>query len=194
LAVSGMLNREMHGEPVPVMADRTGQWVIGIENLNAGRPGDVIPMNGSEFRRSVYVQVRRSRPLAVLDTFDLPRMDPNCTKRVRSTVAPQALMMMNSDFVIAQARYFAERLQKEKPENLAAQVSLAWKLAFTESIPKGEIEAAVKFVNRQTKEFQSQVREEEKADDAVQQKEQKLAALASFCQVLLSTNQFLYTE
>ena len=103
-------------------------------------------------------------------------------------------MMMNSDFVIAQARYFAERLQKEKPENLAAQVSLAWKLAFTESIPKGEIEAAVKFVNRQTKEFQSQVREEEKADDAVQQKEQKLAALASFCQVLLSTNQFLYTE
>lgn len=194
LAVSGMLNREMHGEPVPVMADRTGQWVIGIENLNAGRPGAVIPMNGSEFRRSVYVQVRRSRPLAVLDTFDLPRMDPNCTNRVRSTVAPQALMMMNSDFVIAQARYFAERLQKEKPGNLTAQVSLAWKLAFTEPIPKAEIKAAVKFVSRQTKEFRSQAAEEKNTDDVVQQKEQKLAALASFCQVLLSTNQFLYTE
>ena len=86
LAVSGMLDYQMAGKPVPVMADRTGQWVIGKENLNAGRPGPVIEMEGQQYRRSLYVQVRRSRPLAVLEPFDLPELAPNCTKRPSSTV------------------------------------------------------------------------------------------------------------
>ncbi|MCP4175725.1 MAG: DUF1553 domain-containing protein, partial [Fuerstiella sp.] len=100
LAISGNLNSKQFGPPVPVMPDRVGQIVIGIENENAGRPGAKIDMKGEEFRRSVYVQVRRSRPLAVLDTFDAPRMAPNCETRPSSTVAPQSLMMMNSDFVL----------------------------------------------------------------------------------------------
>ncbi|NJS15124.1 MAG: hypothetical protein HC788_11540 [Sphingopyxis sp.] len=57
------------------MADIAGRWVIGMENLDAGRPGAVLSMNGQEFRRSVYVQVRRSRPLSVLSSakrFSLP--------------------------------------------------------------------------------------------------------------------------
>src|SRR5688572_27668163 len=55
LAVSGKLNPKMSGPAVPVMADEVGQFVVGIENLNAGRPGAVIPLNGEEFRRSVYI-------------------------------------------------------------------------------------------------------------------------------------------
>ena len=139
LAVSGMLNEQADGKPVPVMADRDGQWVIGKENLNAGRPGPVLPMLGQEFRRSLYIQVRRSRPLAILSTFDLPRMDPNCTVRASSTVAPQALMLMNSDFVTRQARYFAQRLQKDIPDDLPAQVKKAWKLVFAQSAPPAEV-------------------------------------------------------
>ncbi|MFP6762141.1 MAG: DUF1549 and DUF1553 domain-containing protein, partial [Planctomycetaceae bacterium] len=56
LAVTGKLNDRHSGEPVPVMADRVGQWVIGKENLNAGRPGPVIAMRGEEFRKSIFVQ------------------------------------------------------------------------------------------------------------------------------------------
>ncbi|MFP6602495.1 MAG: PSD1 and planctomycete cytochrome C domain-containing protein, partial [Pirellulaceae bacterium] len=197
LAVSGMLNGETYGEAVPVMADRTGQWVIGMENLNAGRPGAVLPMHGKEFRRSIYVQVRRSRPLAVLDTFDLPRMDPNCTGRASSTVAPQALMFMNSDFVIAQAKHFAQRLQKEAPNDLTAQVALAWKLAFAQSAPDTEVAAAVQFVQQQQEQFQQQktaTKKDPKADPAAEKAAQELSALTSFCQALLSSNQFLYVE
>ena len=197
LAVSGMLNGESYGKAVPVMADRTGQWVIGIENLNAGRPGPVLPMHGKEFRRSIYVQVRRSRPLAVLDTFDLPRMDPNCTGRASSTVAPQALMLMNSDFVIAQSRYFAERLQKEAPNDLTAQVTLAWKLAFARAAPQNEIDTAVQLVQEQQKQFQqrdAEKKKDKKADPAIEQAAQELAALTSLCQALLSSNLFLYVE
>ena len=197
LAVSGMLNGETYGEAVPVMADRTGQWVIGMENLNAGRPGAVLPMHGKEFRRSIYVQVRRSRPLAVLDTFDLPRMDPNCTGRASSTVAPQALMLMNSDFVISQAKYFAQRLQKEAPDDLTAQVALAWKLAFAQSAPDTEVATAVQFIQQQQEQFQQQktaTKKDPKADPAAEKAAQKLSALTSFCQALLSSNQFLYVE
>ncbi|HCS51187.1 MAG TPA: hypothetical protein DIW81_06260, partial [Planctomycetaceae bacterium] len=39
LEISGNLNEKMYGPPVPVMSDPVGQWVIGIENLSAGRPG-----------------------------------------------------------------------------------------------------------------------------------------------------------
>ena len=197
LAVSGMLNGETYGEAVPVMADRTGQWVIGMENLNAGRPGAVLPMHGKEFRRSIYVQVRRSRPLAVLDTFDLPRMDPNCTGRASSTVAPQALMLMNSDFVISQAKYFAQRLQKEAPDDLTAQVALAWKLAFAQSAPDTEVATAVQFIQQQQEQFQQQktaTKKDPKADPAAEKAAQELSALTSFCQALLSSNQFLYVE
>ncbi|HIN95872.1 MAG TPA: DUF1553 domain-containing protein, partial [Planctomycetes bacterium] len=197
LSVSGMLNGETYGEAVPVMADRTGQWVIGMENLDAGRPGAVLPMHGKEFRRSIYVQVRRSRPLAVLDTFDLPRMDPNCTGRASSTVAPQALMFMNSDFVIAQAKHFAQRLQKEAPNDLTAQVALAWKLAFAQSAPDTEVAAAVQFVQQQQEQFQQQktaTKKDPKADPAAEKAAQELSALTSFCQALLSSNQFLYVE
>lgn len=197
LAVSGTLNGEVYGEAVPVMADRTGQWVIGIENLNAGRPGAVLPMHGKEFRRSIYIQVRRSRPLAVLDTFDLPRMDPNCTGRASSTVAPQALLLMNSDFVITQAKYFAQRLRKKAPNDLAAQITLAWKLAFSQTATAAEIDTAVQFVQQQQVQFQQQnatKKKDDKTDPAAEQAAHELAALTSFCQALLSSNQFLYVE
>ena len=81
LAVGGLLNDRRTGSPVPVMADIVGQWVIGKENLNAGRPGPVLAMNTEEFRKTIFVQWRRSRPLTVLDTFDLPKMEPNCERR-----------------------------------------------------------------------------------------------------------------
>jgi hypothetical protein len=85
--------------------DEVGQVVVGVDTPDAaGRPtGKVVPLHGEEFRRSVYVQVRRSRPLAVLDAFDAPAPAPNCEARTPSTVALQALLLMNSAFVVAQA-------------------------------------------------------------------------------------------
>ena len=51
----------------------------------------------------MYVQVRRSLPLSMLETFDAPALNPNCEIRNRSTVAPQSLLLMNNDFVLARA-------------------------------------------------------------------------------------------
>src|SRR5258706_10754609 len=105
----------MFGGPVPVMFDEDGQVVVGVDTTDtAGRPsGKFVPMNGEEFRRSLYIQMRRSRPLGMLETFDLPRMEPNCELRNASTVAPQSLAMMNGEFVLAQSKFFAERVARE---------------------------------------------------------------------------------
>lgn len=200
LAISGKLNLTSSGKPVPVMADRVGQYVLGIENLNAGRPGAIVPLKGQEFRRSLYVQARRSRPLAMLDAFDLPRMEPNCESRASSTVAPQSLMLMNNDFVLEQAEHFAQRVASEAGEEAQAQVSLAWQLAFNRRPSEQEVAEAAAFLAEQATHFeqnQSTRQPDKTADKNLYQPgllAPKLQALASFCQILISSNEFLYVD
>ena len=124
LAVSGKLNGKMFGPPVSVMLDDVGQVVPGIENKDGeNKNGPPVAMNGEDLRRSIYVQVRRTRPLSVLEAFDVPEMAPNCEMRNSSTVAPQSLMLMNSQFVLSQAARFAARLQTEAGQDPAHQVT-----------------------------------------------------------------------
>jgi hypothetical protein len=191
LAISGELNNKAFGPAVPVMADTVGQWVIGQENLNAGRPGAVIPMKGEDLRRSIYIESRRSRPLSVMDPFDLPRMEPNCTSRSSSTVSPQSLMLMNSEFVLTRAKQFAERVHQEAGEDVAAQIKFAWQLAFAATPHDDELAEAVSFVQEQTQHFAAnpppETKDKQNADPAGE-------ALASFCHALLSSNRFLYID
>ena len=97
LAAGGMTDT-LYGPPVPVMPDEVGQIVIGVDTRDsAGRPsGKIVPLGSAEFRRSIYVEARRSMPLGMLQAFDEPLMTPNCERRATSTVSPQALFMMNS--------------------------------------------------------------------------------------------------
>lgn len=195
LAVTGKLNPRRYGEPVPVMADRVGQFVIGKENLNAGRPGAVIPMNGEEYRKSIFIQWRRSRPLTVLDTFDLPRMEPNCELRHVSTVATQSLFLMNSEFVTARAEDFARRVRREGGTNPGEQVRRAWQLALTRPPEDTEVSEALEFLEEQTRHFTEHpvlVRDEAQKKNVPRDAEE--LALASLCQLLLSSNEFLYVD
>ncbi len=195
LAVSGKLFRRSFGPPVPVMADRVGQFVIGVENLNAGRPGAVVPMHGEEFRRSVYVQVRRSRPLGVLDTFDAPAMTPNCTIRKASTVSPQSLMLMNGLFTLEQAEHFAARVAREAGADRQARIRKAWRLALAREPCAEELKASLAFLDEQTAFFK-----EHPAPSAIgaaakpKNLDPDAAALATLCQALLSSNEFLYID
>jgi mono/diheme cytochrome c family protein len=188
LAVSGHLNIKMYGTPVPVMEDEVGQFVVGIENKNGeNRPGPVIPLHGEEFRRSVYVQVRRSRPLALLETFDAPIMEPNCPARNSSTVAPQALLFLNNEFVVSEAQAFAERVCREVGPEPRAQVVRAWRLAFGSEPADAEVKQALTFLTEQAGHFRQKAAPNTKLDPARQ-------ALACLCQALLSANRFLYVD
>ncbi len=198
LFVSGAFNDTPFGPPIPVMADRVGQFVIGIENLNAGRPGPVIPMKGEEFRRSVYVQVRRSRPLAVLEAFDFPPMDPNCARRTASTVSTQSLLLMNNEFLIDQAALFAARVMTEAGTDRRAQIERAWLRALARRPTDEELQQALQFLDEQTRLLTGRLPKAaaKRPDRGLPELEHTPAAwaLASLCQMLLSSNEFLYVD
>ena len=200
LAAGGLLNDRRTGVPVPVMADKVGQWVIGKENLNAGRPGPVLAMKTEEFRKTIFVQWRRSRPLTVLDTFDLPKMEPNCERRNSSTVATQSLFLMNSNFIVQMAEHFAARIRQQAGTNTGEQVRQAWRIAFAREPDAGEINEALKFLDDQTAELKEKSVETAPVTNLFDPKAKKVKrdaselALANLCQLLLSSNEFLYVD
>jgi len=185
LAVSGKLNPKRFGPPVPVMPDEQGQIVVGVDTRDgAGRPtGKVVPLDGDEFRRSVYVTVRRSMPLGVLELFDVAMPAPTCECRTSSTVAPQSLLMMNSPSVIEQSAHFADRVRREAGSKVRAQVALAWKHATAKEPTPDEADFAVRFLTEQAEAFRKR-----KAVDPAR------SALAGLCQALVGSNPFLYVD
>ena len=203
LTVSGRLNPKLFGPPVPIMEDEVGQIVVGIENKNGeNRPGPVLPMFGEEFRRSLYVQVRRTRPLALLDVFDAPIMEPNCELRTASTVTPQSLMLMNSGFVVTHSEQFAERVRSEAgTDDLAAQVNLAWRIAFCSDPSPADLEQSLAYLAAQTEAFRSSAPgtvaaagSDASTVPSATGTDPSFQALATFCQSLISANPFLYVE
>ncbi len=119
LATSGALNTKMFGQPVVTP--------LAKDEREAMRDLTMWPVSAdpAEYdRRSVYLFVKRSFRLPMLDTFDAPDSAESCPRRESSTVAPQALALMNSAWTFAQAQKFAARLAKS-----VDPVGDAWRLA-----------------------------------------------------------------
>lgn len=177
LAVCGNLNPQPNGPPVPIHVDENNQTCVGAEKPT---------MDGQEFRRSVYVTQKRSLPAQVLAVFDAPDMSPNCEIRNCSTVAPQSLLMMNSQFVIDEAVRLAKRVVTEAGNDPAAQVSRAWECCFgvrPESKDQAELVA-----------YLAQQKKLIPAGKGMTPESVSLQALASLCQTLLQSNRFLYVD
>lgn len=174
LATSGVLNRSLFGPPVPVREDGVGQIVVGPDEPAEVAPAPVVTPR-DDFRRSIYLQVRRSQPVALLRVFDAPVMETNCDRRPSSTVAPQALMLMNSDFVSRQACYFSARVAREAGPDAKARAERAWRLAYLRAPTAEELKDAVAFL-------------EPKPDLPADK------ALTDLCHVLYSSNEFLYVD
>ena len=188
LSVTDRLNSKLYGEAVPVMEDGVGRVVIGQENLDGERkPTKTISLSGEEFRRSVYVQVRRTRTLSMFETFDAPTMSPNCDRRSFSTVTPQSLLMMNSDFAIEHSNQLASRAINEVGDDVPVQVGFVWQLVFAEMPTDEELNEAVDFVYSQ-RSLVAEADAKLKAEDVARE------ALGVFCQALLSSNRFLYVD
>jgi len=188
LAVSGLLNNKMHGPGIPVMEDGVGQFVLGIEKLDGERINKATGnLGGEEHRRSVYIEVRRTRPLAVLATFDIATNAPNCTKRASSNVAPQSLLIMNSDFMIEYSQAFAGHIIKQSNDSLEDQIQLAWKTTYAELPSTENLQALLIFMDTQIKQFKT---EDADLDDQVAHRK----AFEVLCQALLGSNQFLYID
>ncbi len=190
LALTGQLSDKMFGAPVAVTPDEVGQIVVGVDTRDsAGRPtGKTVGIGEDEFRRSLYVQFRRSMPLSMLEPFDAPVMSPNCEQRATSTVAPQSLLLMNSTFVVDQTLAMADRVRTEAGDDPVAQFTLAWRLAFGKLPTDTERNSGTAFLTDQVATLTTSTMNEKNKPDPVR------LALANLCHALVSANGFLYVD
>jgi len=176
LAVSGALNPEMFGRAfkAPVAAE-----AIQARNVKDPYPKE-IKDSPSTWRRTVYMFHKRVVQNPLMQAFDAPDAQASCGRRESTTVAPQALALLNDQLVRARAVDFAGRLRKEAGEQTEAQVRRAWMLALGREPSETEIDAAVEFIRAQV------------AQRSAAQTEQ--LALADLCQAIFAMNEFIYVD
>jgi hypothetical protein len=95
--------------------------------------------------RSVFLVQKRTVHVPMLETFDLPENANSCARRNVSTVAPQALTLLNSPFAIDAARALSERIQQEAGDDAAAQVDRAFAVVLQRAPESDERDACVRF-------------------------------------------------
>jgi mono/diheme cytochrome c family protein len=141
-------------------------------------PGTLDP---NHKRRSIYFFVKRSQLVPMMVLFDAPDGTVGIEQRTTTTIAPQALLLMNNTVVRSASARLAQRLQarNDPPE----QVRFAYALTLGRAPKPAELTAALGFLHEQRTAYN-----EEKRPDAPQR------ALADFCQVLLGLNEFVYID
>lgn len=198
LAISQSLREETGGPSLPVVEAPDGKVTIGKATIRDGLKTGVRAVAGEGARRSIYVQVRRSLPLNVLVTFDLPDMNPNCELRRPSTVATQALWFLNDEQMVAHARRLAQDLMKV--DDQTERVRLLFMRLFAAPPSASELEDCLQFLERQARHQADQAVQAGQADNVVHQvnktqtSEFGESSLAVLCQTLLASNRFLYLD
>ncbi|HUR46622.1 MAG TPA: DUF1549 domain-containing protein [Candidatus Saccharimonadales bacterium] len=155
-------------------------FVSGLLETNMFGPGTLDPASR---RRSVYLTVKRSQLVPAMQAFDAPEPLVSQGTRPTTTIAPQALMLMNNPHVRSWAKAFAKRFTPSSGESVESAITQAYSLAFNRAPTKTERGDTLLFIQQQTSRYQS----EQKANA------QELAYV-DFAQVLLSLNEFIYAE
>jgi len=125
LAVAGELNPALNGPSVcpPISAE-----VLAGQSV-PGKGWEVSPPRLAA-RRSIYVHIKRSLALPILEAHDQPEADAGCPARFTTTAPTQALGLLNSDFTNQQAAWFARRLEAACGGDRDRQIELAVRLAY----------------------------------------------------------------
>jgi hypothetical protein len=173
LAVTGALNVKMFG---PSIYPEIPPEVLAGQSRPGYGWGKSSPEEQN--RRSIYVHVKRSLLLPILESFDLAETDHTTPVRFAATQPTQALLMLNSKFLNDQAAAFAARLKKEAGNDVKNQVRLALSLATQRTPTAMEIQRGVKLI------------EDLKAKDGAWEE----TALKYFCLMVLNLNEFIYLD
>jgi hypothetical protein len=151
--------------------------VAGRLDQTMGGPAVNIVNAPYGIRRAVYGFIDRQNLPGVFRTFDFANPDVSSPQRHQTTVPQQALFLMNSPFVLEQAKAITERsdfLSAEAPEQ---RIGMLYSLIFGRAADADETEMGTRFVN-------------ECADD----NNPKISPWAKYAQVLLLANEFVYVD
>ena len=181
LSVSGVLDLQMLGPSVKAP--------IPHEAMSAKNTSDPYPLDGPDgpgmHRRSVYLFTKRSLRQPLLEAFDAADPSASCPQRIPTTVAPQALALLNDPWVRRRSHDFAERLLKEANNEMPAAIEQSYRLALGRVPLLDERVASTDFVA---------AREKARGDRGLPAANARLEGLADFCQVIFGLNEFLYVD
>jgi hypothetical protein len=175
LAATGGLDRTQFGPSVYPTIPKAVLDGISFPDKNAHWPTS--PPD-KQNRRSVYVFVKRSLQVPILNAHDQADTDSTCPVRYTTTVPTQALGMLNGEFLQDQAAAFAARLERDRPGDVAAQVAHAVRLTTGRTPTADEVAKDVAFI-------------------AAMQRDHKLdakTALTRYALLALNANEFVYLD
>lgn len=164
-----------------------GSSTLTINNLELGSSARILAADDSVRRRSVYLPMLRNNVPEMLTLFDMA--DPSLVtgRRETTTVATQALFLMNSPFIAEQSRRMAERLLAHDAESDSAEddtdarIELAYRLTLTRAPSEPEVRSIRAYL----------------AEAGVQTGDRKptpAQVWAGVCQMLFSSAEFLYVR
>ncbi|HYI95897.1 MAG TPA: DUF1549 and DUF1553 domain-containing protein [Bryobacteraceae bacterium] len=192
LFVAGALNEKVGGPSVfPVLP----------ENMPAPRGGwSNNPGDDQNYRRSVYIFVRRNTPYPLLKALDFPDTTMSCGRRDQTITAPQALSLLNDRAAIDWAQKFAGRVISKAGLDARAQVDTAYQLAYSRKPDGWETDTVLTFLEKQSGRIRSRIEKGEPiALPAVTNmpagaEPARLAALVDFCNTIFNSNEFVYQD
>lgn len=177
LQLAGELDVTPFGKPDPV--------TVRSDGLVTSKRGD----NG--WRRSIYVLHRRKEMPTILENFDLPQMIPNCIERPNSTVASQALHLMNNGMIRNVADRMATRIAKEAGSNPAKQIEWLYQAALSRSPSPEEQKLGEESLQELTAAWSKAVGKDKKP---LTPEEASHRALANVCHTVINSAAFLYVD
>jgi hypothetical protein len=181
------LDAESLYDTLLLVADRLDETPFGPADPVKVRPDGLVTPAGTArgWRRAVYVQQTRKQVPTQLENFDFPQMNPNCVERRDSTVATQALQLMNDATLDQLAEHFARRVSREAGNDPAAQVERVYWVALGRPPTGDERDVGLAALRKLTEEWGRHLAD---ADAA------RLKALTTYCHAIVNSAAFLYVD
>jgi hypothetical protein len=117
----------------------------------------------------------------MFEVFDQPNSNLTCERRNTTTVPTQALTLLNSEFVLLQAKLFAERVLSDVGIRRARQIRRAYRIALSRDPSEKELSRNIAFLDDQTSHHSARG-----STNAATE------ALIDLCDVILNLSEFIY--
>jgi hypothetical protein len=155
-----------------------------LDEHQGGRPVD---LTSAPFptRRSVYGFIDRQNLPALFRTFDFASPDTTSPQRHSTTVPQQALFLMNSPFVVEQARHVIGRLDASACRQPEQRIPLLHRLLYGRAPEPDEVALGLRFV---------QAAEESNRKQGSSPTAKPLSPWEEYAQVLLLANEFVFVD
>ncbi len=169
--------------------------IAGELSETRGGPAEAVQVRGDGLvqagkRRSVYAQQLRKHPPSLLESFDLPAMNPNCLQRSDSLVATQALHLWNDAGVRTLASQFADRVRREAPGDATEQIRQMYWIALSRPPNPDEEQVCWEMLAELIAGWSNLPATEGRlTGEAAEQR-----ALATLCHTLMNSAGFLYID